>query len=445
MSRIHLFVLLYAVSGLSLSAWKGDYYNSSGTVNQLDVSPPSVVNNQSEVIIVSEIDTQQNYPQVAFNSKHNEYLVVWEQSGSADSGIYGQRISHDGKKVGPSPIAIAVGPKRRSSPAVAYDPGNDHYLVVWTHDHDGSGVNNDISGRIIPWQKTDPTLQEFKISNLPDYQTIPKVVYNSTKKEFLILWLHYQSDVLKDIMAARMQADGSIFTQKDKKILDPVSNLLPNYDVEFNPARNEYLVTWTKHSIINASDVYMTRLRWDCQVLGIKENLVVSTTDSESSPSAAAWETADGYNGYLLVWWASNMSGNNKFIGKFYSGGLVAYAGTITILESKNEVGSPYLISNFWRDQMLVVWRYRMNATENHGIRGRFVSPNRSTSPAFEIAPPSPISGKTKGGIALSSAAGGRSNFLATWDHLRYSMRYDDIHARLVAMPTIHLPLVLKR
>jgi len=445
MAKKTAFLIIFTACILFFTDWEDGHSNSVGAVKELIPSPPSISNSQSDLIIVSEQDASKTSPQVAFNSKHNEYLVVWERSSQPDPGIYGQRISSDGKKIGPSPIVIAVGSKKRKTPAVAYDPGNDHYLVVWSHDHDGTGVNNDISGRIIPWQKSDPTLQEFKISNLPDYQTLPRVVYNSTKEEFLILWLHYVNDSLKDIMAARLRSDGSLFTQKDKKILDPVTNLLPDYDVVFNPARNEYLVTWTKHSTISDSDVYMTRLKWDCQILGLKENLVVSTNDSESSPSAAAWETANGYNGYLIVWWKQNMSGNSKFIGKFFSGGLIPYAGTVTIQDTQYDVGPPHLTSNFWREQMLVVWRYRENdPTKTHGVMGRFVNPGQSTGPLFEIAPPSPISGKTKG-IWVSAAAGGKSNFLATWDLLRYSMQYDDIHARLVKMPAVHLPLVIKR
>jgi len=441
--KISLFILIVVVLLLltALGINPAAYANISKPVQSYLSSPEQLVSTR---IIVSDLDFNEYNPQAAFNSKQNEYLVVWERYDGQNPGIYGQRLTALGEKIGPSPFSIAVGIKQRSQPDVAYNPESDGYLVVWTHDHDGSGGNNDISGRFIPWQGADPLIQEFKITDLPDYQTLPKVVYNSTKKEFLILWLHYASDVLKDIMGARWKAGGSGFQVKDKKILDTASNLLPNYDLEFNPARNEYLVVWTKHSTLTVSDVYMTRLKWDLQILGSKESLVTNSNDDDVEPTVASWNTS-GYDGYLVAWRTVNFSGTDKIIGAYYSGNLIPYVGTVKIAESNNQEAMPHAATNFKRDQILVVWSQGPNESKKtYGVWGRYVNFGESPGQAFEIAPHTPVNGMSKG-VETSAASGGKSNFLAAWEHVRPSMLNDDIYAKLIYRHANYLPLTLKK
>lgn len=445
--RKRIIIVLPGLLGLILlPAWGRDLSKSTDISHKLHNSQKSSAIYTDGTIIVSDLDNKKYDPQASYNSNQNEYLVVWERYDGQNPGIYGQRLTALGEKIGPSPFSIAVGAKRRSHPDVAYDPDSGGYLVVWSHDHDGTGSNNDISGRFIPWEGADPLIQEFKITSLPDYQTFPKVVYNTTKKEFLIFWLHYSSDVLKDIMGARWIVGGGGFLVQDKKILGTVNGLLPNYDLEFNPAQNEYLVAWTKHSTITVSDVYMTRLRWDLQILGSKEFLVTKSNDEDVEPTVAAWKTASGYDGYLVVWRTVNFSSTDKIIGAYYSGNLVPYAGTVKIAETNSQEALPHAASNFKRDQILVVWSQGTNEPKKtYGIWGRFVNFGEPPGPVFEIAPPAPISGMSKGGIENSAVAGGHSNFLAAWEHVRPSMLYRDIYARLVSMHMMYLPLAVKK
>jgi hypothetical protein len=96
-------------------------------------------------------------PAVAYNSATNEYLVVW--AGDDNTGglvanefeIFGQRINAaTGGQVGANDFRLSdMGPDgdtnfNASTPALAYNAGNNEYLVVWSgDDNTGSLVDNE--------------------------------------------------------------------------------------------------------------------------------------------------------------------------------------------------------------------------------------------------------------------------------------------------------------
>jgi hypothetical protein len=413
----------------------------------LQSSNPTYSIYQSGTIILTNQDYSENYPQVAYNSKHNEYLVVWEGGSGASQGIYGQRLTTHGQKVGPNPDTIAVGSKIRKNPAVDYDPINDRYLVVWDHDHDDSYKNFYVSGRYIPWQGSDPAYKEFKISDQPDAQFKPKVEYNSTKEEFLIVWFHMVNYVVKDLMGARLKADGSGFLLKDKNILGSISNLSGDYDLNFNPSRNEYLVVWSKQNPTTIFDLYMTRLRWDGQILGSKDNLLASSKGEEKNPSIAVWETPEGKHGYFIVWDTEHSTGSTssaKIEGKFIAGNLDAYPGTVIIRDTQFGEYRPVVSAYHQRDQMLVVWSQGSEDSPGlNGIWGRFVNFAEQPGPAFEIAPPTgnqPIVY-----WKISTVLGGKSNFLVVWEHERSGTSITDIYAKLLYPYVSYLPITMRK
>ena len=111
MSKKVFLIILCTFSLAQLSLGRGNHYQVPQT------SDPSWLDFQSDTIIVSGQDNIKVYPQSAYNSKHDEYMVVWEQSSGNDPGIYGQRLSKHGDKIGSSPFSIAVGNKNRQHPA----------------------------------------------------------------------------------------------------------------------------------------------------------------------------------------------------------------------------------------------------------------------------------------------------------------------------------------
>ena len=90
-------------------------------------------------------------PDVAYNSTANEYLVAWRDGRTFTTrgwDIYGRRVGFDGKPVG-GDFRISGYPATNDedNPAVAYNPANNRYLVVWADKRDEPTRGWDIYGR----------------------------------------------------------------------------------------------------------------------------------------------------------------------------------------------------------------------------------------------------------------------------------------------------------
>ncbi len=157
-------------------------------------------------IVVSALDNQQLRPDVAYNTQHREYLVVWQNNWPGNRDIYGQRISEDGKLR--SWFAISAGPNDRAQPSVAYDPVHDRYLVTWVHDISGNGSNWDVRGRIIPWDGPSPALAEFVICDWPTTQWNPEVAHGLSQGEFMVVWWTAHTAVPAYVSGRRIDAAG---------------------------------------------------------------------------------------------------------------------------------------------------------------------------------------------------------------------------------------------
>src|SRR6266542_6659011 len=86
-----------------------------------------------------------SFPAVAYNSRNNEYLVVWSGDDVTDNEfeIFAQRINAaTGAQIGGKIRISDMGPDGNTSfggfyPAVAYNSVNNEYLVVW-HGNDNT-------------------------------------------------------------------------------------------------------------------------------------------------------------------------------------------------------------------------------------------------------------------------------------------------------------------
>ena len=193
-------------------------------------------------IVVSALNNEQVQPAVAYNRKHREYLVVWQNNWPGNRDVYGQRTGEDGKLR--SWFAISAGPNDRVQPSVAYDPVNDRYLVTWAYDVSGNNTNWDVRGRIIPWDGPSPALTEFVICDWPTTQWNPEVAYGQAQEEFLVVWWTDHPSVPDYVSGRRISASAGAPADSPFAIAHHPSQqrILP--DVAYNLSRNEYLVTY---------------------------------------------------------------------------------------------------------------------------------------------------------------------------------------------------------
>jgi len=91
------------------------------------------------------------YPSVAWNSLHNEYLVIWDNylDGKTNPQSIGyRRVAADGTPGTSGMITSGFGPIESD---LVYNAVNDQYLVVWARKYDDIGNNRHIYGARLYW------------------------------------------------------------------------------------------------------------------------------------------------------------------------------------------------------------------------------------------------------------------------------------------------------
>jgi len=387
-------------------------------------------------ITISALDNMQYSPAVAYNWKHNEYLVVWENVwGGGGHDIYAQRVTDQGELKSWFYVPEdSVYTGNRMQPDVAYDPVNDRYLVVWIY-WDGSDWN--VHGRFILWNGPSASLTEFQICDWGSDQWKPKAAYGRAEEEFLVVWMNAPSGVPTYISGLQVPADGSSFNPAGGFAISSGADNRDYPDVAYDRSRNEYLVVWDVVSG-TGNDIYGERLRAsDLHQYG--EFGIAEWPDYEEHPAVAACSDSDQY----LVAWQSHVNPPDDYdiYVRFIQGD-----GTLDSVHRMDAttIGEvwPDVACNMSEQQYLVVWQQQYsNGSGPYGVWGQMVSTGKTIGSSFGIV--GTFAGLSSG-YTTPAIAGGYTNYLTVWEHERYGTSYQDIHGRLITPYAVFLPLALR-
>ena len=224
-------------------------------------------------------DYDANYPAVAGNSSGNQYLVTWEGDDDTpplvdqEFEVHGQWVDgSSGAELGADRRLSDAGPGENAGyqawfdPAVAYNPVNNEYLVVWTGSDNAPPLTQpemEIYGqRVDAATGAEVGANDLRLSTMgPDGDTsyvaaYPAVAYNSLANEYLVVWMG--SDDLAGLAPGEFEiyvqrldaATGAEVGANDLRI----SAMGPDGDtdyaayhpaVAYSPHENRYLVVWS--------------------------------------------------------------------------------------------------------------------------------------------------------------------------------------------------------
>jgi uncharacterized protein YlbG (UPF0298 family) len=124
---------------------------------------------------------------MAYNSQRQQYLVVWYNDRAGCDDIRAQRVFKNGTLAG-GPFYISAGcTADRRYPDVTYNSKHDQYLVVWEHYDAAEGYSikgRRVSGAGQVLDTTDITIRGW--SNL--YTPVkPAVAYAYTSDRYLVV------------------------------------------------------------------------------------------------------------------------------------------------------------------------------------------------------------------------------------------------------------------
>jgi hypothetical protein len=382
----------------------------------------------SPEIIISDDDRSDYSPAIAFNSKHSEYLVVWESVGAGGyHDVYAQRISATGDLL--SWFAVGTLLNNKAVPSVAYDPVNDRYLVVWAYDFNGYGTDWDVYGRFIPWNGPDPGIAEFPICGWTSNQGHPNVVYARVFEEFMVVWTSSADQVPGYISGRIVFANGNM---GDDFTISSGGQIRDFPDVAYNFTRNEFLVVWDLELSASNLDIYGRRFQGNGTPIG-DEFIIASWPDFESNPSVAACYQADQY----MVGWQSDQGTHGAdyaIYARYISGDAIP--GNIVLID---DTTSPELnvdiACNRTGLQYMLVWQTRYAQPILYGIWARKAIPDGSLGVSFPVHEPFPEN------CEYPAISAGDSSFLVAWEWNENQNR--DIHGALLRH-AVYIPIIVR-
>ena len=203
-------------------------------------------------------------PAVAYSPQSKRYLVVWQGDGLANDGefeIFGQLISDTGAVVGSDfRISNALDSPNGSLsdaefPDVAYNSAANQFLVTWDADQGAVNGQSEVWG-----QRLDPNGSalgsDFQISNAgaagpTRIAVLGTVVYNPRTNEYLVAFISEAAAENKgEVYGQRLDANGAEVGGNDFRISQTGLDSDPNRDatrvaLAYNSRDNEYLAVFT--------------------------------------------------------------------------------------------------------------------------------------------------------------------------------------------------------
>jgi len=377
---------------------------------------------------ISNLGEDQIDPAVAYNTQRQEYLVVWRNDWPGNDDIYGQRVSKNEQLVGPW-FAIAFGAgAERSSPDVAYNSRQDEYLVVWEHD---DGTRPNIRGRRV---SATGQLQGSEITvgagAALATRTQPAVDYAYTSDQYLVVWeRHVWGAVANDIEG---QVLSNLGTPEGSNFLIAEGTWSASHerpDLAYNRSRNEFLVAW-EHWNGSQHDVYGRRVK----LAGGPPPLgapfpITNWANEEIDPAVAAIPRPGGVGQYLVVF-SADLCGVGTIQGQRVTGegnlegSRFNVAGSTSCQGSLPDLNGPAIAGDEGTEQYLVAWTQTSALVANAFVGAQMIS--KGGDP---VGPETDLGGNVADRVAVSS--GGAGDYLVASDDQPPFMNDRDIYGQL--------------
>jgi hypothetical protein len=214
----------------------------------------------SSEFVVCTVEEDQKSPAIAYNSKADEFLVVWEDyvwKSIGTLGIAAQRVGLNGSLIGQSFAVVGEWFTFRpfTNPDLVYNPTANEYLLVWEYAH--TADDHHIYARRLPSTIKAPEevigSDHIHIADTGKSEGNPQVAFNPTDNEYLIAWEETTVQTVTvgsgtmeveqtRVYGQRLSATGSLIgghisiLNEATDQLHPAAAFNPHYAVKHSPA-----------------------------------------------------------------------------------------------------------------------------------------------------------------------------------------------------------------
>lgn len=183
----------------------------------------------------------QTLPAIAFSPISGEFVVTWMSSGQdgSNNGIYAQRYDSSGVAQGGEFQVNTYTTDSQSLPAIAYSPSGE-FVVTWNSVGQDGNANGIYAQR---FSSTGSRMgSEFQVNTFTtSFQISPAIAY-SPSGEFVVAWASNQDGSLDGIYAQRFSSTGSLIGS-EFQVNTTTTDAQTVPAIAFNSS-NEFVVTW---------------------------------------------------------------------------------------------------------------------------------------------------------------------------------------------------------
>jgi PKD repeat protein len=192
-------------------------------------------------------------PAVVYNPAANQYLIVTMGTG-AGGKVWATRRDALGDPVAPSGSEVAASSSVASAPALAYNPAENEYLVLWTESVTGGYA---LRGRVMGADESliSPVFAANTGNSLAD-DSVGAGIYLSETNRYRVAWDDQRSpETSWDIWGQWVEADGAAIAAPDLPIFR-YAGWQRNPDIALGLTDGEAFTLWQDGRNGASSDIY---------------------------------------------------------------------------------------------------------------------------------------------------------------------------------------------
>lgn len=377
-------------------------------------------------IAIRNTTTHEGAPDVAYGSRGDEYLVVWREITGSLAAVMAQRISAAGALIGSTIIVSENDPGTNGGyAAVAYNPIDDEYLIVWDRWFP-SGFNGGIAAQRLAGNGVKRGAN-FWILDRHWGEVQPDVAFLPDRAEYLVAWHDYRyppGGTRGNIFGQRLSRDGEL-TGSEISIVEIDGNQWTPKLAAISGG-DAYVVAWVDAR--NGNDVPLIFAR---RVSG--NGATVGPEVRVDEGGMGHWYPAVLYNPIvqevLLAWQDHRVPDTPRASVRRFSASLSPLAPSQAPRVGISH-GRPALAFNLQRGEYYLAWM----EGEPHRVGGQRWSLAGQAIGTPEIVASHPYS-QSAPALAASTTD---SDFLLVWEDYRQGTSKADIYGVLIgdAMPT---------
>jgi len=377
-----------------------------------------------------------NYePAIAYNSRHDEYLVVWSNTRGVGTmkDIYARRVRGDGTLLSRFTIASKAG-FHYYEPDVAYSPDYDEYLVAFTYDSVTTG--SDIWARRVSWNGSwMSTAFALGRPNKDGDQHSPAVVYNSRHDEYLVVYQNTWGGGGRDVDAQRVRAGDGSSPGWVNVAAGPGLRSFP--DVTYNHTSDLYLIAYNfrPSSPFDPGDIFGKVASWNFGDLSPEIHICDDASNQGSVAVAASGEE------FLAVWEDSPSTSTTEIYARRLAadGTPLGSPGGFWIAGIPGRHDYAPAVASGAGHRYLIAWERFMGGLD-YNIYGRYATAGHDSAVGSEFA----LDNDVRAQMAPAVACATLINCMMAEEDNNSAGGDFEIRARIASLYGVYLPVVVR-